>query len=68
MLGVKFTVALRARAVLKERWLSVGARAQVGPAVWHAGVGPLSASLAMAHATVPRLTPNKRGRPSVSMA
>ena len=31
MLGVKFTIALRARAVLKERWLPVGARAR-GPA------------------------------------
>ena len=37
MLGVKCTVALRARAVLKERWLPVGARARVGPALWHAG-------------------------------
>ena len=68
MLGVKFTVALRTRDVLKVRWLPVCARARAGPAVWHAGVGPLAASLAMAHATVPRLTPNKWGRPSVSMA
>ena len=67
MLGVKFTVALRARTVLKERWLPVGARARAGPALWHAGVGPLAACFAMAHATVPRLTPNKRGRPSVLM-
>ena len=28
-------VALHARAVLEERWLSVGARARAGPAVWH---------------------------------
>ena len=28
MLGVKFTVALRARAVLNECWLPVGAQAQ----------------------------------------
>ena len=38
-------VALRARAVLKERWLSVSARARAGPAVWHAGVGPLGCML-----------------------
>ena len=37
-----------------------------GPAVWHAGVGPLAACLAMAHLAVPRLTPNTRGRPSVT--
>ena len=67
MLGVKFNVALRARAVLKERWLPVGARAQAGPAVWHVGVSPLATCLAMAHVTVPRLTPNKRGHPSVLM-
>ena len=46
--------------------LSVSARARAGPAVWHAGVGPLAACLAMAHVTVPRLTPNTRGRPSVT--
>ena len=56
-------VALRARAVLAERWLSVGARARAGPAVWHAGVGPLAVCLAMAHVTVPRLTPNHVGAP-----
>ena len=43
MLGVKFTVGLRARAVQKERWFPVCARARAGPAVWHAGVGPLAA-------------------------
>ena len=59
-------VALRARAVLEECWLSVCARARAGPAIWHAGVGPLAACLAMAHMTVPRLTPNMRGRPSVT--
>ena len=45
--------------------LSVSARARASPAVWHAGVGPLAACLAMAHVAVPRLTPNARGRPSV---
>ena len=51
--------------MLEERWLAVGAQARAGPAVWHAGVGPLAACLAMAHATVPRLTPNMWGRPSL---
>ena len=45
---------------------SVSARARAGPAVWHAGVGPLATCLAMAHVAVPRLTPNTRGRPSVT--
>ena len=54
---------LRARAVLEERWLSVGARAR---AAWHAGVDPLADCLAMAHMTVSRLTPNTRGRPAVT--
>ena len=56
--------------VLEERVgalsLSVSARARASPAVWHAGVGLLAACLAMAHMTVPRLTPNTRGRPSVT--
>ena len=60
-------VALRARVVLEERVgalsLSVSARPRASPAVWHAGVGPLAACLAMAHVTVPRLTPNTRGAP-----
>ena len=43
--------------------LSVSARARAGPAVWNAGVGLLAACLAMAHMTVPRLTPNMWGRP-----
>ena len=63
-------VVLRARVVLAERVdalsLSVSARARPSPAVWHAGVGPLAACLAMAHVAVPRLTPNTRGRPSVT--
>ena len=46
--------------------LSVSARARASPAVWHAGVGPLAACMAMAHVAVPRLTPNTRGRPSVT--
>ena len=46
--------------------LCTRARARACPAVWHAGVGPLAACLAMAHVTVPRLTPNTRGRPSVT--
>ena len=29
-------IVLRTRAVLEERWLSVGARPRAGPAVWHA--------------------------------
>ena len=57
MLGVKFTVMLRARAVLKERWLPVSARALAGPALWHAGVGPVAACLVMAYATVPCFFP-----------
>ena len=40
--------------------------ARASPAVWHAGIGPLAAYLAMAHVAVPRLTPNTRGRPSVT--
>ena len=46
--------------------LSVSARARASPAVWHAGVGPLAACLAIAHVAVSRLTPNTRGRPSVT--
>ena len=63
-------VALRARVVLAERVgalsPSVSARARASPAVWHAGVGPLAACSVMAHVAVPRLTPNTRGRPSVT--
>ena len=40
MLGVKFIAALRARTVLKERWLSVGTRAR-GPA-WRYGMQGLA--------------------------
>ena len=36
------------------------------PAVWHAGVGLLAACLAIVHVAVLRLTPNTRGRPSVT--
>ena len=46
--------------------LSVSARAQASPAVWHAGVGSLAAGLTIAHMAVPRLTPNTRGCPSVT--
>ena len=67
ILGVKTCrVALRARAVLGALALSVSARAQAGPAVWHAGVGPLASCLPMVHVTVSRLTPNTRGCPSVT--
>ena len=55
MLGVKFTVLLHVRAVLKERSLPVGARAR--------RYGMQAACLAMAHATVPRLTPQQAGAP-----
>ena len=61
MLGVKTCRA--ARMCCAERVLALSQCA--GPAVWHAGVGPLAACLVMAHVTVPRLTPNMRGRPSV---
>ena len=33
--GSRLVALLHARAVLEERWLSVGARARAGPAVWH---------------------------------
>ena len=67
MLGVKTGRAARTCLCwLEEHWLSVSARARAGPAVWHAGVGPLAACLAMAHVTVPRLTPNTWGHPSVT--
>ena len=65
MLGVKTCRAVRTCCAGRALGLSVSARARAGPAVWHAGVGPLAACLAMAHATVHRLTPNTRGRPSV---
>ena len=45
---------------------SQSVRGPAGPAVWHAGVGPLAACLAMVHMAVPRLTPNARGRHSVT--
>ena len=48
--------------------LSVSARARASLAVWTMqGIGPLAACLAMAHVAVPRLTPNARGRPSVTL-
>ena len=59
-------VALRARVVLAER---IGAqplsqcagRARASPAVWHAGVGPLAACLAMAHVAVTATFDPQRG-------
>ena len=67
MLGVKTCrAALSLSASQLVLSLSVSARARASPAVWHAGVGPLAACLAMAHVAVPRLTPNTRGRPSVT--
>ena len=71
MLGVKTCRAARTCCAGRARWrsqhlLSVSAWARAGPAGWHAGVGPLAAYLAMAHVTVPHLTPNTRGRPSVT--
>ena len=69
MLGVKTCRAARTccagRALALSRCAGPG---RAGPAVWHAGVGPLAACLTMVHATVPRLTPNMRGRPSVTYA
>ena len=62
MLGVKTCRA--ARTCCAGRALALSASQSVrgpGPAVWHAGVGPLAACLAMAHVTVPHLTPNTRG-------
>ena len=70
MLGVKTCRAARTCCAGMQSALalslSVSARARASPAVWHAGVGPLAACLAMAHVAVPRLTPNTRGRPSVT--
>ena len=43
--------------------LSVRGPGRASPAVWHAGVAPLAACLAMTHVAVLRLTPNARGRP-----
>ena len=66
MLGVKTCRAARMCCAGTARWRSqplsqCGGR--TGPAVWHAGVSPLAACLAMAHVTVLCLTPNMRGRP-----
>ena len=59
-----------ARPVLRSaHWhsaLSVRGPGRASPAVWHAGVAPLAACLAMSHVAVPRLTPNTGGRPSVT--
>ena len=67
MLGVKTCRAARTCCAGIALALSRCADpARPGPAVWHAGFGPLAACLAMAHVTVPRLTPNMRGRPTVT--
>ena len=68
MLGVKTCRAARTCCAGRAHWrsASVSARARASPAVWHAGVGPLAACLAMAHVAVPHLTPNTQGRPSVT--
>ena len=68
MLGVKSYRAARTCCTGRAHWrsASVSARARASPAVWHAGVGPLAACLAIAHVAVTRLTPNTRGRPSVT--
>ena len=62
-------VALRARVVLEEHWRFQPLSQCAGPGrtgSMACRVGPLAACLAMAHVTVPRLTPNTRGRPSVT--
>ena len=69
MLGVKTCRAARTCCAGRVHWRSASQSVRgpgPAPAVWHAGVGPLAACLAIAHVAVPRLTPNARGRPSVT--
>ena len=68
MLGVKTCRAARTCCAGRVHWRSASqsVRARAGPVVWHAGVGPLAACLAMAHVAVLSFDPNTRGRPSVT--
>ena len=69
MLGVKTCRAACTCCAGRARWRSASqsvARARASPAVWHAGGWPFGCMHGTWHVAVPRLTPNTRGRPSVT--